>query len=245
MLVLGAIVLVAGLIGAGALWYASAQRLDDNVAGFARAPSGCSTTLDVERTGEFRLYAETKGSLDGLAGDCSASTDYDRDEIANPQLTIVGPDGSAIDISDTGDVSYDAGGFSGAAVGAVQIDATGTYVLTVIADGAQFAIAVGGDPNDGVALLRWGAVGLAIVALVLGGLLLVLGSRRPPSESITPTPTWEPGGPTATWPIGPPGFPAPPPTTGATAPAGPPVVTPAGVATPGSGWGPPSISSGA
>jgi len=245
MLVLGAIVLVGGLIGAGALWYAGAQRLDDNVAGFARAPSGCSTTLDFQRTGEFRLYAETTGRLNGLAGDCSASTDYDRGEIDNPQLTLVGPDNATIDVSDTPDVSYDAGGFRGASVGAVQIGSVGTYVLTVVPDGAQFVIAVGGDPNDGVAPLRWGAVGLAVVALVVGGLLLVLGSRRPPTEVLTPTSTWEPTGSTPTWPVGPPGFPAPPPTTGATAPAGPPVVAPQAVAPPDSAWGPPSVSSGA
>ena len=72
----------------------------------------------------------------------------------------------------------------GSSVGVVQIESTGEHVLTVAADGGQFAIAVGGDPNDGVGLLRWGAVGVAIVSLVVGGILLVLGRPSPAGGSV-------------------------------------------------------------
>jgi hypothetical protein len=256
MLVLGAVVLVAGLIGAGALWYASSQRVDDNVADFARAPSGCVTTLDFTRTGEFNVFVETTGSFDDLAGDCSADAEYDRNEVADPQLQLVDADGAAVDISDASGVAYDTGAFTGSSVGVVQIETPGEHLLTVAADGAQFAVAVGGDPNDGVGVLRWGAVVCAIVSLVVGGLLLVFGSRRPPESLASDDSLWQPQAPTATWPIGPPGFPAPPPTTGATAPAGPPIApppiapppgapVPASPPAPPSPWAPPSISSGA
>lgn len=240
--------LVAGLIGAGALWYSSSQRLDGNVADFARAPSGCATTLDFARTGEFTVYVETSGSFDDLAGDCEADTEYDRDEVVDPQLQLVDPDGGAVDIADSAGVSYDTGAFAGSAVGLIQIDTPGEHVLTVAADGGQFAIAVGGDPNEGVGVLRWGAVALAIVSLVVGGILLVFGSRRPAQESAADDSLWAPQGTPATWPIGPPGFPPPPPTTGATAPAGPPIapplIAPAPVAPPApvSPWAPPSVS---
>jgi hypothetical protein len=252
MLVVGVIVLAAGLIGAGALWYGSGQRLDDNVADFARAPSGCATTFDFARSGEFTVYVETMGSLDDLAGDCSADSEYDRDDVADPQLQLVDADGVGVDISDAAGVSYDTGVFAGSSVGVVQIATPGEYFVTVAAAGDQFAIAVGGDPNDGVGLLRWSAVALAIVSLVVGGILLMLGSRRPPGRASTDDPLWKPQGAATTWPIGPPGFPAPPPTTGATGPAGPPMApprnAPASVAPPGpapSPWAPPSISNGA
>lgn len=264
MLVLGAVVLVVGLIGAGALWYASSQRLDTNVADFARAPSGCATTLDFARTGEFTVYVETTGSFDDLAGDCSADPDYARNEVAEPLLQLVDPDGAAVDISDADVVSYDIGAFMGSSGGVVQIETPGEHLLTVVADGGQFAIAVGGDPNEGVGLLRWGAVALAIVSLMVGGILLVLASRHPAEMSASDDSLWEPQGATATWPIGPPGFPAPPPTTGAAGPTGPPIAprpsaphpgapplsTPAPVAPPAtparpSPWAPPSVSNGA
>jgi len=258
MLVLGVAMIVVGLVGAGALWYVSSQRLDDNVADFARAPSGCATTLDFTQTGEFTLYVETTGSLDALAGDCSADSEYDRDDVADPQIQLVDPDGTTVDVADSSGVSYDTGAFVGASVGVVQIETTGEHLLTVAAGGGQFAIAVGGDPDDGVGLLRWGAVGVAIVSLVAGGILLALGLRHPPEVPSSVDAQWEPEGVAANWPLGPPGFPAPPPTTGATGPAGPPGVPPPGApgqtptepsapAPPGppSPWAPPSISNGA
>jgi hypothetical protein len=121
----------------------------------------------------------------------------------------------------------------------VQIDTPGDHVLTVAStEGEPFALAVGRSPDDGVALLRWGAGAAAIAGLVLGGLFLVLGSRRSPAP-IAPDSPWTPddGG----WPSSPPGFPVPPPTTGATGPAGPlgpPLVAPPDVDH-GSPWGPP------
>jgi len=253
MLVVGVIVLVGGLIGAGALWYAGGQRLDDNVAGFARAPSGCATTLHFERTGRFTLYAETTGSLDALDGDCAADPEYARGPITDPQVELVDPDGAVVDIAASDGVSYDTTASAGSSIGVVRIEATGDHVLTVAADGDQFAIAVGGDPNDGVGLLRWSAAALAIAALIAGGVLLVLGSQHP-QESTSDVSPWEPDGAAPTWPIGPPGFPAPPPTTGAEQPAGPPLLPAPGSVgpAPGSGpsvpppaWGPPSLSNGA
>ncbi len=263
MLVLGAVVVVAGLVGAGALWYLGALRGDDNVADFARAPSGCATTLDFTRTGDFTVFVETAGRFDDLPGDCSADVEYDRDDVADVQFELVDPDGAEVDIAATSEIAYDTGTFVGSSVGVVTIDVAGAYVLSVDGAGAQFAVAVGGDPNDGVAALRWGAMAMAIVALVVGGLLLVVGSRGASATAESDDAPWKPEFAPAPWPIGPPGFPAPPPTTGASAPAGPPLLPrpPSPVTLPVSPspspaaangdtgdaptWGPPSISSGA
>ena len=223
---IGVTVVVVGLVAAGALWFAAGQRLDDNVAGFARAPSGCATTLDFDRTGAFQVHLETAGTLDGLAGNCSAASDYDRGDVSAPQLELVDADGDVVVIEPVDGSSYDASGFRGVQIGVVEITAVGDHVLTVEADGAQFAIALGGPADDGVALLQWSAMLAAVAALVVGGLLLVAGSRRPTAAESS-TESWEPAdGRTLTWPAGPPGFPPPPPTTGAAGPAGPPIVPP-------------------
>lgn len=244
MLVVG-VVLVVVLVGvAVALWFASGQRRADNVAGFARAPVGCDTTLDFEVTGTFVLYVETSGEFDQLAGACGAEPRYDRDIADLPvvDVTLVDSNGDVIDLDDLGDadqVSYDVDGFVGSAARTVEIDTPGDHVLAIApTEGAPFAVAVGRSPDDGVALLRWGAVAAAIVGLVLGGLFLVLGSRRSPAP-IGPADAWTPDG--RAWPSSPPGFPVPPPTTGAIGPAGP--AGPPSVATPDadqrSPWAPP------
>jgi len=222
MLAVGVVALVGLLAVVLALWNASGERTADNVAGFARAPVGCDTTLDFEATGTFVVYIETTGELEELAGACDAELRYDRDadDAADPELTLINPNGDDVGFDDAGDVSYDDDGFVGSSTLTVQIDTPGDHVLTVApTSGDAFAVAVGRSPEDGVALLRWGAVAAAIGGLVLGGVFLVLGSRRT-SDSTPAESAWAPDG--GSWPSAPPGFPVPPPTTGATGPVGPP-----------------------
>ncbi len=223
MLVVG-VVLLVGLLGAAvALWVASGERRADNVANFARAPVGCDTTLDFEATGTFVVYVETSGEFGELAGACDAPRRYDRDPDDLPELTLtlLDPNGASLEFGEADAAGYDVDGFVGTAARGVEIDLPGDHVLTVApTEGAPFAVAVGRSPDEGVALLRWAAVAAAIAGLVLGGVFLVLGSRRTPP---TPTPAspWTPDA--AGWPASPPGFPVPPPTTGAVGPAGPPI----------------------
>ncbi len=75
MLALGVLVIVGALGAAVAMWIAGTNREADNVAGFARAPVGCDTTLDFESTGTFLLYVETTGRFGELAGACDAPRD--------------------------------------------------------------------------------------------------------------------------------------------------------------------------
>lgn len=186
---------------------------------------------------------ETSGRFGRISGACDAPARYDRDaaDVPDVELTLRNPDGDPIDLDATGAIDYDLDGFVGTSVGEVQIETAGDHVLTVEpAGGEVFAVAVGRPPDQGVAVLRLGALAAAIGGLLLGGLLLVLGSRRPP---VVPAPAmpWTPDG--RGWPSSPPGFPVPPPTTGATGPAGPPMVppsTPPGPkGPPTSPWGPP------
>jgi hypothetical protein len=255
MLVAGVFALLVGLVGAGALWYASGQRYDDNVAAFARAPSGCATTLDFDRTGTFTLYTETTGRIDELAGDCEQTEDYDRDDVPEIDVVIVDPDGDEVPVEEVSGSGYDTTTFVGVAVGEIDVAQVGDHVITVQRDGAPFAVAVGGAADAGVAPLRWGAIALAIVGMIAGGLLLAAGSRRP--TSIEPAAVWQPSA--GAWPSSPPGFPAPPATTGTRGTlgtVGPPMVAPPVAASPPPGptptstptptpprpgWGPPTL----
>lgn len=220
-LALGIGLMVGFFATAVGLWIGAGRLYDDNVAGFARAPVGCDTTLDFSRTGEFILYVETTGQLDSVRGDCDATGVYDHGgDLPAVQLVLRGPAGEVIDLESSVGINYDTGEFEGSSQRRVQIDASGNHVLTVgPVDGPEFAVAIGRDPNDGVGVMRWGALGALISGLVLGGVFLVLGSRRSVDESVDANP-WQPTSSTAQqatgWPSGPPGFPAPPPTTGAT-----------------------------
>ncbi len=245
MVVLGAVVLVVLIGAAMILWVAGTNRSGDNVASFARAPVGCDTTLDFERSGEFVLYVETSGRLDQLAGECDADMRYGRDagDVPEPGLTLLDPNGDELDLQSTDGVTYDVGGFVGSSYQTVQIDTPGDHILTVAATGGDaFAVAIGHSPDDGVALLRWGAIAALIAGLVIGGLLLVLGSRRSPA-AVAPSAPWMPDA--TAWPSSPPGFPVPPPTTGASGPglmipSSPPAARP--MAPTRSPWDPPSPS---
>jgi len=225
MLVAGVVVLIVMLGAAAALWVASGERRSDNVANFARAPVGCDTTLDFEATGTFVLYIETTGEFDELAGECDADRRYDRNPDDLPELTVtlLDPNGQSLDFDDADPDAYDVDGFVGTAARSVEIETPGDHVLTVAPTaGDPFAIAVGRTPDQGVALLRWGAGAAAIAGLVFGGVLLVLASRSNPTPAPTAAP-WSPEG--EGWPASPPGFPAPPPTTGAIGLPGPPPPT--------------------
>lgn len=226
-LVSGAVVIVVMAIAAVVLWVAGDRRYDDNVAGFARAPVGCDTTLAFDGSGEFVLFIETTGEVAGVAGDCDVAERYDRSAngLPRPDLTLRDPGGDVLRLGPTGGVTYDTGEFIGTAYRLVDIESTGEHVLTVgPTAGEPFAVAVGRDPNDGVALFQGAAIAALVAGLVGGGVLLVFGSRRPPRPTAGPEP-WSPAS-DAAWPVSPPGFPAPPPTTGASGPAGPPLAPP-------------------
>jgi len=260
-LALGTGLLVGFLAVAVGLWIGANRSYEDNIAGFARAPVGCDTTLSFSRTGDFILYVETTGQLDVVRGDCDASGVYERtDDPPAVQLVLRGPSGEVVELESSTGLDYDTGEFVGNSQRRVQIESAGDHILTVgSAEGAEFAVAIGRDPDDGAGLMRWGAIGALITGLLLGGLFLVLGSRRTPVQATEQSP-WHPDSTTgpqaAGWPSGPPGFPVPPPTTGASGfgsstavrqvpepdarPSSPPLVAPPGAEQePPSPWAPP------
>ena len=215
-------VAAAGLAVGMASVAVGAVTTNRTVEGFARAPVGCTTTLEFDTAATFTLFVETRGQTDDLGGDCAGNgVSYDRgdDDPPRVELTLVSDDGGQMTLEPYDGTSYDTTDFTGAAYAQVDIVETGTYRLTVASDDTDFAIAVGRDPGaDGLLALALGAA-LAVLLVALGVVLVVVGvlaRRTPPmGEPGAPTsaggsPTWVPPPPAAPWPPTTPGAPGAP-----------------------------------
>lgn len=194
MIVLGCAVMVIGLVAAVALWLAGGSRRTDAVANLARAPIGCDTTLDFSVPGDYLIFVESKGSFADVRGDCDSSGEFEVGA-SRPDLdiTVLDPAGRQLELTERSDTAtYSTDEFVGRSVLSIEIEEAGDHVMRVeAASDAQFAVAVGRDPNSGVALLRGAAVAVGLVGLVVGLLLaLVAGRKRQPAG-----PGWTPAQP--------------------------------------------------
>ena len=209
-------VLFAGLalviigLGAGAALFAlSGSTEESTVKKFARAPVGCTTTLQFDKPTTFTLYVETKGSVSDAGGDCAANgSSYDRgdDDLPKVSLSLVDSDDQPVDLTSATAPKYSAGAFKGQALQAVKIDDPGTYRLTVTSDDTDFAIAIGGAPDADSSTMQTAGIGAAVAGVVLGGLLILLGRRKKggPVAPAAAGNTWQPQQPTG------PGYQPPP-----------------------------------
>lgn len=181
LLFTGVTVAILGL-GAGIILVAlSGSAKEETVKAFARAPVGCTTTLEFEKRATFTIYIETTGTLGTVDGDCAAGgTSYQRgdDDLPRVSLTLLNSDDQEAALTATDVPTYVVGDFAGQGYQRVQITEPGTYRLTVTSDDTDFAIAVGGKPDADANAMSLAGVGAALGGLLLGGLLLVLGLRR-------------------------------------------------------------------
>lgn len=229
----GLLLLFAGVIGAAVLFVSSNGREGDAVKSFARAPVGCTTTLEFTETGTFFVFEETDGVLDVPSGDCQPTSEAG----AAFNVEMTGPSG-AIETRRDDSLDYQAEGFTGSSVWRVTIDQPGEYQVVVVGDAVGTVAAIGRDPSDGVRQLRLGALAVGVGGVVLGVLLLLISRRR--SKRATATPST---GVAGVWPPEPPRVSEvqpPPPPRPSTAP--PELPAPAPPSGPGSSpWAPPSI----
>lgn len=169
----GFFLLFAGLVGGGVLYIVALRRPSQAVDGFARAPIGCTTTLEFTETGTFFVYQE--------AGAPVGITDSGCDPAADPATSFgvefTGDLVPALNVEDDG-VSYDVDGFDGRSVARIEIDEVGTYSIEVRGDDVTVLAAIGRDPDDGVDDLRRMAIIVAGIGVALGLVLLVIAGRR-------------------------------------------------------------------
>jgi hypothetical protein len=165
--------LFAGLVGGGVLYIVAQRRPAQTVEGFARAPVGCTTTLEFTEVGTFYVFEEVGAIVSAVSNGCQP--------VADPA--------AAFDVEFTGDltpssstaddsVSYDVDGFDGRSIRRVEITRPGQYTVEVVGDDLTVVGALGRDPDDGVDDLRQTALILAVAGIALGLLMLFVSGRR-------------------------------------------------------------------
>lgn len=202
--VVGVVLFIGGLAAGAALFLMSGKTEEDTVKKFARAPAGCTTTLQFDRADTFEVYLETSGVLDIVSGDCAANGagyNHADDDPPRVSLSLVDANNAEVPLSPGTGATYDVGDFKGQAVQQVTIPASGAYQLTVTSEANDFVIAIGGKSDADSKKLKTAAIGAAIAGVVMGFVLLIAGGRAKRSAA-TPAPaagTWPPATPGPGW----------------------------------------------
>lgn len=196
---LGLFLLLVGLIAGGVLYVFAEQRPGRAVDGFARAPIGCTTTLEFSEKGTFYLYEEVGATVDPAVTGCEPFVSVGREFEAQ----FVGELTPASTDPDTS-VTYEVDGVEGRSIARFEITQPGQYTVAVLGDDPTVAAALGRDPVDGVDDLRRAALIVAIVGVALGLLMLTVTgrrSRRAAEATIPDGPGWGPSRrPDLVWP---------------------------------------------
>ena len=169
----GLLLLLVGIVG-GILLALRAERLpDDTIDDFARAPVGCTTTLDFTSTGTFYVYQETGAVGPPPDGNCSPRA------VPEPAFGFELRRGDdVVTTLEDASIAYESGGRTGRSVASFDIDEPGQYELAAVGTDATSVAAVGRAPTAGVDETRRAAVLVGAVGGLLGFLLLVLAGRR-------------------------------------------------------------------
>ena len=169
----GLLVVLAGLVGAAVLFVMSQRRPEQAVDEFARAPVGCTTTLEFTDTGTFYVFEERSDAPAPRLGEC--------DPVADPQATfgfeLRDASGEVDRLADLG-LSYEFGPRSGRSVASFEVAEAGRYEIAVVGSELTVVAAIGRDPDESVSDLRRAAIAVGALGLVVGGVLLVLSGRR-------------------------------------------------------------------
>jgi hypothetical protein len=195
----------------------------------ARAPVGCTTTLVFDEPSTFTVYAETKGKLGTLGGDCQAngsSYNHPDNKLPKVSLTLLNSNGDEVTLDRGVSASYDIDGYKGTGIRTMKIESAGTYRLDVESTDTDFAVAIGKNPKDDSDKLLVIGGAAVLGGLIFGLLFLLLGlRRRRPAMAVAdirnpvgPLPGWPPG----TYPGLPSAAPPSPPGLGGYQPAPPP-----------------------
>ena len=187
----GALLIATGVVAGVVLFLASSSNYDEGVRNLARAPIGCTTSLEFDEAGTYTIYVETMGEIGELRGDCpNADRDYEfrGDDLPDVDIVLVDDNGDELDLDDDESKDYDAAGFVGRSVASVEIPEAGDYEITATSDEDEVAVAVGRNPKDTAASMKTMGIGALALGVLIGGLCLVLGMRRKPAPAGGQTP---------------------------------------------------------
>jgi hypothetical protein len=174
-------VLLAGVIGGIVMLLLSGSRRDAAIDGLARAPIGCTTTLDFAKAGDFVVFVETRGSIGAVRGDCpNANRSYDyQGQVPDVEVDLVDLDGAALVLTADRSISYDGSGSIGTSLGRFEIEQAGEYLLTATSDVSDVVVTIGKDPDDAASMLTVGGYVAMAAGLLVGGVMLAVALRRP------------------------------------------------------------------
>jgi hypothetical protein len=151
------------------------------VSGFARAPVGCVTTIEVDEPVMLYVYVETRGRVDDI-GDCdNDDRSYEVEIESEIAVNFVDEAGDTIpQIPIDEEVSYDLPDYAGRAIGRVVVENGERYDVVVESNGLGPVVAIGQrivPVESGLAIA--GAI-VVMVGVVLLGVALVISavSRR-------------------------------------------------------------------
>jgi hypothetical protein len=188
---LGALSIVAGLVGGGAIMVRAFMSLNKTVDNFGRVrvPGDESCKLVFSKPGTYTIYYEYKTDLPARGANCQPTGSTE--SIDAPQRHPLGLEVSLIDsagaelattLSTTNDQSISLHGHMGTALREVQIENPGDYQLKVGGiepDSAPFVLSVGRGALTRVAPFMMLGLGIGGLGTVLGIVaLIVTASRR-------------------------------------------------------------------
>ncbi|MFM8266605.1 MAG: hypothetical protein ACKOA2_01090 [Ilumatobacteraceae bacterium] len=175
----GVVVLIATVLIGGGLLTAAGATFVTTVDDFARAPVGCTTTIEVDRASTYLVFVETAGTLPEVGGDCPAGGAFDFEgDAPDVAVRIVSADGVDVALRPVGGRSYDLGTSRGEQVATARFPAAGEYRITATAPVTGLAVAVGRDPYVVAAPWALGAGAVGLVGVPVAVVLLVGGRRR-------------------------------------------------------------------
>jgi hypothetical protein len=178
--------LAVGLIGGTALFVEGGQRMEVAAQRMVRVSAGCRVLVTLQRTDSFHVYLEDRAANMPASADCTLRTRLE----AIPPASGVNPHGSAVigySVVARNNVersmfeirngrTYEAGRYRGELASRFEGVSGETLEVTVVADQAEAAIAIG---EDVFAVRRPWRIGSGItVAAGCIGALLVMSRRR-------------------------------------------------------------------
>ena len=193
---LGPLLIVAGLLGAAATYLAQQVNYRKRIDNLERAVSGYTTTLTFEKSGTFSLYYEYAGtfnaSFDGQEESISIKSSESPPAFS---ASLKDEEGGSVELDrKVPTLAYDVSGFKGRSFAQAVIDRPGDYTLEVVpataTDEFALAIGIGEAQKPSIAL----PLVVALVGIVPGVLLLLLGGRKKSSGAPVPSQVLTPAG---------------------------------------------------